>query len=86
MIEAEIPVHLRRPFLRPPQAAEVISALTGVPINKNSLAILRTRGTGPLFRRVGGRSIVYGLDDLVSWSKDRVSGPLSSTAQLEAAE
>lgn len=86
MTEAEVPEHLRRPFLRPQQAAEVVGALTGVPITKGALAVLRTRGQGPLFRRVGGRSIVYALDDVVSWSKERVSGPLSSTAQLEAAE
>jgi predicted DNA-binding transcriptional regulator AlpA len=57
-------------FLRTPEAARYLG-LSGRTLEKH-----RTYGTGPLYRKIGGR-VVYALDDLKAWA-DR--GTKTSTA------
>jgi hypothetical protein len=39
-------------------------------VHRRTLDNMRWRGTGPIFRRHGGR-IVYQRDELLAWSADR---------------
>ena len=48
-------------FLRTPEAARFLS-LSGRTLEKH-----RTYGTGPKYRKIGGR-VVYTLDDLQAWA------------------
>ena len=48
-------------YLRTPEAARFLS-LAGRTLEKH-----RTYGTGPTYRKIGGR-VVYGLDDLKAWA------------------
>lgn len=48
-------------FLRTPEAARFLG-LSGRTLEKH-----RTYGTGPTYRKIGGR-VVYALDDLRSWA------------------
>ena len=48
-------------FLRTPEAARFLS-LSGRTIEKH-----RTYGTGPKYRKIGGR-VVYALEDLKAWA------------------
>jgi predicted DNA-binding transcriptional regulator AlpA len=48
-------------FLRTPEAARFLS-LSGRTLEKH-----RTYGTGPRYRKIGGR-VVYALDDLQAWA------------------
>ncbi len=48
-------------YLRTPEAARFLS-LSGRTLEKH-----RTYGTGPTYRKIGGR-VVYGLDDLKAWA------------------
>jgi predicted DNA-binding transcriptional regulator AlpA len=48
-------------FLRTPEAAR-FSGLSGRTLEKH-----RTYGTGPTYRKIGGRA-VYALDDLRAWA------------------
>jgi predicted DNA-binding transcriptional regulator AlpA len=48
-------------FLRTPEAARFLG-LSGRTLEKH-----RTYGTGPKYRKIGGR-VVYGLDDLKAWA------------------
>ena len=48
-------------FLRTPEAARYLG-LSGRTLEKH-----RTYGTGPRYRKIGGR-VVYALDDLKSWA------------------
>ena len=48
-------------FLRTPEAARFLS-LSGRTLEKH-----RIYGTGPKFRKIGGR-VVYALDDLQAWA------------------
>ena len=48
-------------FLRTPEAARYLG-LSGRTLEKH-----RTYGTGPLYRKIGGR-VVYALDDLKAWA------------------
>lgn len=57
-------------FLRTPEAARFLG-LSGRTLEKH-----RTYGTGPAYRKLGGR-VVYSLDDLQAWA-DR--GAKTSTA------
>jgi hypothetical protein len=57
-------------FLRTPEAARVLG-LSGRTLEKH-----RTYGTGPIYKKIGGR-VVYALPDLQSWA-DR--GTKSSTS------
>jgi predicted DNA-binding transcriptional regulator AlpA len=47
-------------FLRTPEAARFLG-LSGRTLEKH-----RTYGTGPTYRKIGGR-VVYGLEDLKAW-------------------
>ena len=57
-------------FLRTPEAARVLG-LSGRTLEKH-----RTYGTGPAYRKLGGR-VVYAIDDLQAWA-DR--GAVTSTS------
>jgi predicted DNA-binding transcriptional regulator AlpA len=57
-------------FLRTPEAARFLG-LSGRTLEKH-----RTYGTGPKYRKIGGR-VIYGLDDLKAWAD---LGAKSSTA------
>lgn len=59
-------------YLRTPEAARFLG-LSGRTLEKH-----RTYGTGPVYRKLGGR-IVYALDDLQAWA-DR--GTRMSTSDL----
>jgi hypothetical protein len=53
-------------FLRTPEAARFLG-LSGRTLEKH-----RTFGTGPTYRKIGGR-VVYALDDLQSWANRGVA-------------
>ena len=55
------PSNLPPRFLRTPEAARFLS-LSGRTLEKH-----RCFGTGPVFRKLGGR-IVYAIDDLDAWA------------------
>ena len=57
-------------FLRTKEAAEFLS------LSARTLEKHRTYGTGPAFRKLGGR-VVYAIDDLEAWA-DR--GAVTSTS------
>jgi predicted DNA-binding transcriptional regulator AlpA len=63
-------------YLRTPEAARFLG-LSGRTLEKH-----RTYGTGPAYRKLGGR-VVYGLDDLKAWvdrgAKTSTSDPGTGT-------
>ncbi len=54
-------------FLRTPEAARYLG-LSGRTLEKH-----RTYGTGPTYRKIGGR-VVYAVDDLKAWGRPRRQG------------
>ncbi|MBN9787681.1 MULTISPECIES: helix-turn-helix domain-containing protein [Bacteria] len=52
-------------YLRAPDAARFLG------ISIRTLEKHRTYGTGPTYRKIGGR-IVYSVDDLQAWTKDGI--------------
>ena len=62
-------------FLRTPEAAQFLG-LSGRTLEKH-----RTYGTGPAYRKLGGR-VVYAVDDLQAWA-DR--GAVTSTSDPRGA-
>lgn len=64
------PVQLPPRFLRTKEAAEFLS------LSARTLEKHRTYGTGPAYRKLGGR-VVYAIDDLETWA-DR--GAVTSTS------
>ncbi len=50
------------PFLRTPDAAKILG------LSPRTLEKHRCYGTGPIYRRLGGR-VVYAADDLEAWAK-----------------
>lgn len=57
-------------FLRTKEAAEFLG------LSPRTLEKHRTYGTGPLFRKLGGR-VVYAIDELESWAE---KGRVASTS------
>ena len=57
-------------FMRTPQAGEYLG------LSSRTLEKHRTYGTGPVYRKLGGR-VVYDLDDLCRWAD---SGLRASTS------
>ncbi|MGJ4859594.1 helix-turn-helix transcriptional regulator [Labrys sp. La1] len=64
------PTALPPNFLRTKQAAQFLS------LSARTLEKHRTYGTGPAYRKLGGR-VVYAIDDLLAWT-DR--GAVTSTS------
>ena len=64
------PVILPPRFLRTKEAAEFLS------LSARTLEKHRTYGTGPAYRKLGGR-VVYAIDDLKAWAE---RGAVTSTA------
>ena len=57
-------------YLRTKEAAEFLS------LSARTLEKLRTYGTGPAYRKLGGR-VVYAVDDLEAWAE---RGAVTSTS------
>lgn len=80
---AELPPRL----LRTPEAARFLG------ISLRTLEKHRTYGTGPVYRKIGGR-VVYAVDDLQAWSalgarkspSDKAAGRVFPARRLTAAE
>jgi len=56
----------------------------GYPVARATLATLATRGGGPPFRHFG-RVPVYRWGDLLHWARSRLSEPMRSTSEVDAA-
>ena len=63
-------------YLRTDAAAQYLS------IGRSTLERKRIEGTGPKFRRLGSKSIVYAIVDLDAWASEQVH---SSTSERAAA-
>jgi hypothetical protein len=65
---------------------EAAAALTAVGYRTapTTLATLATRGGGPIYRRYGPR-VIYRWSDLLDWAQSRLSPPMRSTSEADAA-
>jgi hypothetical protein len=70
-------------LLRRRTAAEALSG-AGYPIRPATLASMATRGGGPPFQRFG-RVPLYRWGDLLAWAESRLSAPMRSTSEADAA-
>jgi hypothetical protein len=73
----------QRQYLRPADAADYLKSRYGYGAVR-TLAKLRVIGGGPAFHR-SGRLIVYEPAALDAWALSRLSVPLHSTSDVEAA-
>jgi hypothetical protein len=56
----------------------------GFPMSDKTLATRASRGGGPPYRRFGAR-VLYRWGDALAWAEARLSPPISSTSELDAA-
>jgi hypothetical protein len=63
--------------------AEKLTA-AGFPVAKKTLETLATRGGGPLFQKFGNKPL-YRWRDALDWANGRLSKPIRTTSELEAA-
>lgn len=63
--------------------AEALTA-AGFPISDKTLSTMATRGGGPLYQ-LFGRKPLYRWGDALEWAKGRLSKPVRTTSELEAA-
>jgi len=66
------------------KAAAAALAERGFPVAAGTLATKAVRGGGPPFRRFGPR-VLYRWGDLLNWAQSRLSGPMCSTSEADAA-
>jgi hypothetical protein len=64
-------------------AAEALRE-AGYPVARATLATLASRGGGPPFRRFG-RVPLYRWGDLLDWARSRLTLPMRSTSEADAA-
>ncbi len=64
----------------------IADALTaaGFPVSVKTLATMATRGGGPLYR-LFGRKPLYRWGDALEWAQSRLSKPIRSTSERDAA-
>jgi hypothetical protein len=65
------------------QTAAALTA-AGFPTSSKTLATKATRGGGPPFQRYGPRCL-YKWGNSLRWAHSRLSPPISSTSELDAA-
>jgi len=65
------------------QAGAALRA-AGFPVADKTLATRATRGGGPPFRHFGAR-VLYRWGDTLAWAQSRLSGPIGSSSELDAA-
>jgi hypothetical protein len=70
-------------FLRRREAAEYVHAKYGFCSDK-TLAKLATVGGGPIYQKAG-KFPLYKMEDLDGWAASKLSKPVRSTAEYEAA-
>ena len=63
-------------YLRTPSAAEYLS------VGQSTLERKRIDGTGPQWRRLGGKIVTYAVDDLDAWASEQIH---RSTSEPKAA-
>ncbi len=63
--------------------AVALSAV-GYPVTSPTLATKATRGGGPPYRKFGNRPL-YRWGDALDWARGRLSKPVTSSSELEAA-
>lgn len=63
--------------------AEALTA-AGFPVSDKTLATMATRGGGPLFQKFGPKPL-YIWGNSLEWAKSRLSKPVRTTSELEAA-
>ena len=56
----------------------------GFPIADKSLAARASRGGGPRYHRFGAR-VLYRWGDALDWAQSRLSAPIGSTSEADAA-
>jgi hypothetical protein len=56
----------------------------GFPVADKTLATLACRGGGPPYHRFGAR-VLYRWRDALDWARSRLSAPLNSTSDADAA-
>jgi predicted DNA-binding transcriptional regulator AlpA len=66
-------------YLRTPAAAEYLG------LGQSTLERKRIDGTGPQWRRLGARVVVYAAEDLDAWASKQVHLSTSEPRQLAAA-
>lgn len=69
-----------QPSLVPPRYLHTDEAALFLGLSRRTLEKLRTYGTGPLYRKLGGR-VVYAVADLQEWADLRT---VSSTSDLHS--
>ncbi len=65
-------------------ALAVALSAAGYPISAATLATKATRGGGPEYRLFGRRPL-YRWGDSLDWARGRLSKPVTSSSELEAA-
>jgi hypothetical protein len=78
MHSQSIPLNMRRA-----EAARYIREVHGIPCAPTTLANYAVLGGGPVFRKAG-KFPIYSRDDLDTWARSRISGPVRSTTALSA--
>lgn len=73
-----------KPRLRRSEVPEYMLRKHGIPIAHATLAKMATVGGGPAMQH-SGRIPLYHVDDLDSWAAERLSAPVRSTAERNAA-
>jgi hypothetical protein len=66
------------------RAVAVALTAAGYPVARATLATLASRGGGPTFRRFG-RVPLYRWGDALVWAQSRMSPPMRSTSEDDAA-
>jgi hypothetical protein len=79
---ASLPDDLDTLLTRHAAAAALTAA--GYPIARATLATRASRGGGPPYRRFGTRPL-YRWGDLLEWAQSRLSPPMCSTSEADAA-
>lgn len=71
------PAQLATGYLRTPEAARILG------ISPRTLEKYRCHGSGPTFRKLGGR-VVYAIDDLQAWADQAACRSTSDPRYVEA--
>lgn len=67
------------------EASAYLRAVYGIQFGPAALANAAVKGTGPRFRKDGGKLVIYERPDVDAWACKRKSRRVTSTSELRAA-
>jgi hypothetical protein len=72
------------PRLTRREASEYLKMKHGISYSPQTLAKLACIGGGPVYRKIGTKTVAYDINEVDQWAKAKIGEPISNTSEQVA--